>query len=212
MGLVAGIDAGTQSLKVLVYDPQAQTVAAATSALLTLDSAADGSREQAPADWVAALHDCLPGSIPRCAHASSRWRSPASSMGSCRWMRQAVLAPAKLWCDTSTSAECAQIMDAVGGVRRTIALAGNPILAGYTASKLPWTRTHRADAYARLATILLPHDYLNFVLTGQRLCEHGDVRNRGWRALARRCATALDHPMRCSISRLRQPRWGCQRR
>ena len=71
-------------------------------------------------------------------------------------------------------------MDAVGGVRRTIALAGNPILAGYTASKLPWTRTHRADAYARLATILLPHDYLNFVLTGQRFCEHGDASGTGW--------------------------------
>ncbi|WP_413894706.1 tryptophan 7-halogenase [Pantoea ananatis] len=53
--------------------------------------------------------------------------------------------PTKLWCDTSTSAECVQIMDALGGAARTIALAGNPILAGYTASKLPWTccRTRR---------------------------------------------------------------------
>ncbi|MBB1257195.1 xylulokinase, partial [Streptomyces sp. OF3] len=46
--------------------------------------------------------------------------------------------------------------------------------------KLPWTRIHRADAYARLATILLPHDYLNFVLTGQRFCELGDASGTGW--------------------------------
>ncbi len=181
MGLVAGIDAGTQSLKVLVYDPQAQTVAAVTSAPLTLDSAADGSREQAPADWVAALHDCFARIDPALrarivAMAVSGQQHgfvPVDAAGE-------VLAPAKLWCDTSTSAECAQIMDAVGGARRAIALAGNPILAGYTASKLPWTRTHRADAYARLATILLPHDYLNFVLTGQRFCEHGDASGTGW--------------------------------
>ena len=86
MGLVAGIDAGTQSLKVLVYDPQAQAVAAVTSAPLTLDSGADGSREQAPADWVSALRDCFAGSTPRCALASSHWRYRGSSMGSCRLM------------------------------------------------------------------------------------------------------------------------------
>ena len=44
-----------------------------------------------------------------------------------------------------------------------------PILAGYTASKLPWTRKHRPRGrIAELATILLPHDYLNFWLTGER--------------------------------------------
>lgn len=91
-----------------------------------------------------------------------------------------MLAPAKLWNDTSTVAECAEIMQTVGGRERTIALAGNPILAGYTASKLPWTRRHRPDAYRRLAKILLPHDYLNFVLTAQYFCEHGDASGTGW--------------------------------
>ncbi len=181
MELVAGIDAGTQSLKVLVYDPAKRSVVASSSAPLELDSGADGSREQRPADWVAALHACF-AAIP--ANVRSRIASlavsgqqhgfvPVDAAGD-------VLAPAKLWCDTSTSAECVQIMDAAGGPAQTIALAGNPILAGYTASKLPWTKTHRPDAYARLATILLPHDYLNFVLTGERFCEYGDASGTGW--------------------------------
>lgn len=181
MGLVAGIDAGTQSLKVLVYDPRKQAVVASASAPLALDSGADGSREQAPADWVSALRDCFARIDPSlrarivalAVSGQQHGFVPVDDAGE-------VLAPAKLWCDTSTSAECIQIMDAVGGFQRTIALAGNPILAGYTASKLPWTRTHRADAYARLATILLPHDYLNFVLTGQRFCELGDASGTGW--------------------------------
>ncbi|MHC1668373.1 xylulokinase [Stenotrophomonas maltophilia] len=181
MGLVAGVDAGTQSLKVLVYDPEARAVVARTSAALEMSSGADGSREQVPADWVAALRTCFDGIDPslrsRIAGLAVSGQQhgfvPLDAAGD-------VLAPAKLWCDTSTSAECTRIMDAAGGIDRTIALAGNPILAGYTASKLPWTKTHRPAAYARLATILLPHDYLNFVLTGQRFCEHGDASGTGW--------------------------------
>ena len=181
MDLVAGIDAGTQSLKVVVYDPEGRRLVASASAPLQLTSAADGSREQRPGDWVTALHACFAAIDPAvrariAALAVSGQQHgfvPVDAAGE-------VLAPAKLWCDTSTSAECVQIMDAAGGMARTIALAGNPVLAGYTASKLPWTKTHRPDAYARLATILLPHDYLNFVLTGERFCEYGDASGTGW--------------------------------
>lgn len=181
MDLVAGIDAGTQSLKVVVYDPAGRIIVASISAALDMTSAADGSREQLPADWVAALHACFRDIDP-----SVRSRIVALAVSGQQHGFVAVdaagevLAPAKLWCDTSTSTECTQIMDAVGGVARTIALAGNPILTGYTASKLPWTKTHRPHAYAQLATILLPHDYLNFVLTGQRFCEYGDASGTGW--------------------------------
>ncbi len=181
MDLVAGIDAGTQSLKVVVYDPAGQGIVASASAPLELSSGADGSREQQPADWVAALHACFaaldPGVRSNIAALAVSGQQhgfvPVDAAGD-------VLAPAKLWCDTSTSAECVQIMEAVGGSARTIALAGNPVLTGYTASKLPWTKAHRPEAYARLASILLPHDYLNFVLTGQRFCEYGDASGTGW--------------------------------
>ncbi|WP_448130157.1 xylulokinase [Stenotrophomonas rhizophila] len=181
MDLVAGIDAGTQSLKVVVYDPAGRQLIASASAPLDLASAADGSREQQPAAWGAALQACF-----RAIDSKVRSRISALAVSGQQHgfvpldAAGEVLAPAKLWCDTSTSAECVQIMDALGGPARTIALAGNPILTGYTASKLPWTKTHRPDAYARLATILLPHDYLNFVLTGQRFCEHGDASGTGW--------------------------------
>jgi len=181
MSLVAGIDAGTQSLKVVVYDAAARAVVASASAPLELISGEDGSREQHPADWVAAMQACFARIDP-----ALRARIVALSVSGQQHgfvpvdAQGEVLAPAKLWCDTSTTAECAQIMDAVGGSTATIALAGNPILAGYTASKLPWTKTHRPEAYAQLASILLPHDYLNFVLTGQRFCEYGDASGTGW--------------------------------
>jgi len=181
MAFTAGIDAGTQSLKVVVYDPATRNLVATASAPLDLISGDDGHREQHAADWVAAMQACFdridPAVRSRIAALAVSGQQhgfvPVDAAGE-------VLAPAKLWCDTSTTAECGQIMDAVGGAARTIALAGNPILAGYTASKLPWTKTHRPEAYAQLATILLPHDYLNFVLTGQRFCEWGDASGTGW--------------------------------
>lgn len=181
MSIVAGIDAGTQSLKVVVYDAAQRQLLATASAPLQLHSADDGSREQDPAAWVAAMEDCFARIDPQLRQQVQALAVSGQQHGFVALDADGkVLAPAKLWCDTSSSAECAQIMDAAGGAQRCIELAGNPILAGYTASKLPWTAKHRPDAYAKLAHILLPHDYLNFVLTGQYYCEHGDASGTGW--------------------------------
>lgn len=181
MSLFAGIDMGTQSLKLVVYDAGSRQVVASASEPLALDARDDGSREQEPAAWVEAMHACfgridagLRGRITALAVSGQQHGFvPVDADGN-------VLAPAKLWCDTSTTTECDEIMNVAGGVDACIREAGNPVLPGYTASKLPWTRMHRPDAYARLATILLPHDYLNFVLTGRRWMEHGDASGTGW--------------------------------
>ena len=181
MTVVAGLDAGTQSVKLVVYDCDARRVIASASAPLDLISGEDGSREQHPVAWVDAMRECFNAVDVGIRHriealgvsGQQHGFVPVDAAGE-------VLGPAKLWCDTSTSAECGEIMDAMGGAARCIEAAGNPILAGYTASKLPWTRKHRPEVYAKLATILLPHDYLNFVLTGERWCEHGDASGTGW--------------------------------
>ncbi len=179
--LYAGIDAGTQSIKVVVYNADAKEIVAQTSASLTLISAADGSREQHASDWLAALYDCfaaidqtLRESIV--ALAVSGQQHGFVPVGK----NDQVLAPVKLWCDTSTTAECDEIMQSVGGAQACIALTGNPIAAGYTASKVTWTKRHRPDAYRVLDAILLPHDYLNLYLTGERFCEYGDASGTGW--------------------------------
>jgi xylulokinase len=65
---------------------------------------------------------------------------------------------------------------------------GNPIATGYTASKVLWLKEQEPANYARLDTILLPHDYLNYWLTGECKTEYGDasgtacfdIRQRRW--------------------------------
>jgi xylulokinase len=99
-----------------------------------------------------------------------------------------IIRPAKLWCDTSTAAECEEIMERLGGLKKTIRTIGNAVLPGFTASKILWLKKNEPKNFARLATVLLPHDYLNFWLTGERSMEYGDasgtalmdVRKRKW--------------------------------
>ena len=181
MSLYAGLDAGTQSIKLLVYDAESRQVVATTSAPLELISGEDGSREQLASWWIEGVHACfaqLEASVRDAIVAigvsgQQHGFVPLGAQGE-------VLAPVKLWCDTSSARECGQIMQALGGEQRCIDIAGNPILPGYTASKLPWTRQHRPEAYRDLATILLPHDYLNFYLTGEKFTEVGDASGTGW--------------------------------
>jgi xylulokinase len=181
MSLYAGIDAGTQSIKLLVYDAESRQVVATASAPLELISGEDGSREQLASWWIEGVHACF-------AQLDAPVRASIAAIGVSGQQHGfvplgrdgQVLAPVKLWCDTSSARECGQIMQALGGERRCIEIAGNPILPGYTASKLPWTRQHRPEVYRELATILLPHDYLNFYLTGERFTEVGDASGTGW--------------------------------
>jgi len=184
-----GIDVGTQSVKALLYDAQSQRVADSCSAPLELISDSSGTREQEAQWWLDALAVCLQrlGKAQlagvRAIGVSGQQHGfvPLGNNGQ-------VLAPVKLWCDTATTAECEQISQAFGGEQRCIEAVGNPILPGYTASKILWLKHQRPDAYEMLDTILLPHDYINFYLTGEKVAECGDasgtglfdVRNRVW--------------------------------
>src|SRR5712691_7212862 len=86
-----------------------------------------------------------------------------------------VIRPAKLWCDTSTAPECEEITRKLGGLKPTIRALGNAVLPGFTASKILWLKKYEPKNYYQLATVLLPHDYLNYWLTGQRTMEYGDA-------------------------------------
>jgi xylulokinase len=189
MRAVLGIDLGTQSLKVVVYDFEAKRVAATASAPLTIDQDASGKAEQEPDAWLEALAAALQ-QVPTTA------RDAVLAIGVSGQQHGLValgldgkpLRPAKLWCDTTTQADAEEIMTAVGGRDRCITLSGNAIVTGFTAPKILWLRKHEPERYDAMADILLPHDYVNFALTGQKAMEHGDasgtglldVRKRSW--------------------------------
>ncbi|WP_250626478.1 xylulokinase [Pinirhizobacter soli] len=179
--LVVGLDVGTQGVKLIAYDGAARRTLATHGHPLELQAGDDGRREQRAEAWIDAIVACF-------AQLDAATRARVVAIGVSGQQHGfvpldaagRVLAPVKLWCDTSSQRECDEIMAAAGGARRCVEIAGNPILAGYTASKLPWTRRHRPEVYRQLATILLPHDYVNFWLTGEYWMECGDASGTGW--------------------------------
>ena len=182
-----GIDAGTQSLKLLAYDADKKEILHVSAASLELISRDDGSREQVAQWWLDALRQCM-SELP--AEIKGRVRGigvsgqqhgfvPLNKAGE-------VIAPVKLWCDTSTIAECEEITERFGGEDRCIDAVGNPILPGYTAPKVLWLKKNKPEIYAELAHILLPHDYLNFFLTGRIYTEYGDASGTGYLNILRR--------------------------
>jgi xylulokinase len=184
-----GIDIGTQSVKTLLYDINAARVVDVQSAPLELISRTDGTREQLAAWWIQALGDCLLRLNPAHKAAVKGIGVSGQQHGFVALDKAGeVLAPVKLWCDTSTILECDEIGASFGGAEQCIRELGNPILPGYTASKILWLKKHKPELYEQLATVLLPHDYVNFYLTGDRVMECGDasgtglldVRNRQW--------------------------------
>lgn len=180
MTTVLGVDLGTQSLKALVYHCDTQQVAATASASLSLRTDRDGSAEQTAGDWFEALQQSLREIDPELRRAVAAIAVSGQQHGLVALDREGtVLAPVKLWCDTSTANLCDSIMAEFGGTERCIEVLGNPILPGYTASKIRWLKEQRPTEYERLETILLPHDYLNFRLTGERAMEYGDASGTG---------------------------------
>jgi xylulokinase len=191
--LLIGIDSGTQSTKALVVDAVSGRVLGEGAAPHRLISGLPaGAKEQDPAQWIRATTRAVQAALK----AAKARASEVVAMGVSGQQhgfvpldaKGRVIRPAKLWCDTVTAPECAEITAALGGPRKTVQALGNAVLPGFTASKILWLKRHEPENFARLATVLLPHDYLNFWLTGDQSMEYGDasgtalmdVRRRKW--------------------------------
>ena len=189
MSLVLGIDIGTQSVKAVIYDAEKKMITASAARELSLSQRSDGSAEQHPDQWLDALAAVTEQLC------DNRLKSVAAVAVSGQQhgfvaidKHNHVLAPAKLWCDTATVTEAEEIMARMGGADRCIDIAGNPILVGYTASKILHLKQTQPDRYSLIDSILLPHDYINLVLSGERSMECGDasgtglldIRTRSW--------------------------------
>ena len=191
MSLFIGIDSGTQSVKAVVLDLETRKVIAEARAPHRLiEGLPVGHMEQHPQEWVAALDTVLADVATRIDRPRVRGMGVSGQQHGFVPLDAAgdVIRPAKLWCDTSTTAECAIITKKLGGPKAAIRRTGNLILPGFTAPKILWLKRREPENYRRLRHVLLPHDYLNFFLTGNYFMEYGDasgtalmdVRKRAW--------------------------------
>ena len=191
MSLYIGIDSGTQSTKAIVLDlEQKKVIAEARAPHRLIDGLPVGHMEQHPRDWTAALDAVILEVAARVDRTRVRGIGVSGQQHGFVPLDEkgAVIRPAKLWCDTSTVAECALLTKKLGGARAVIRKVGLLFLPGFTAPKILWLKRHEPQNYRRLRHVLLPHDYLNFHLTGNFFMECGDasgtalldVRRRTW--------------------------------
>ncbi len=197
--LLIGIDSGTQSTKALVVDARdGSVVGAGSQAYDLIPNLPAGAKEQHPHSWRDATAAAIRSALRQAKAVAAEVKAIGVSGQQHGFVpldqHGGVIRPAKLWCDTSTAAECEEITEKLGGTKKTIKALGNAVLPGFTASKILWLKNHEPKNFAKLATVLLPHDYLNYWLTGEATMEYGDasgtalldVRKRKW------CLAALE--------------------
>ncbi len=193
MSIYIGIDSGTQSTKAVALDLESGKVVAEARAPHRLIAGLPvGHMEQHPQEWIAALDTAIGAVASQIDRARVKGIGVSGQQHGFVPLDEAgkVIRPAKLWCDTSTTEECAILTKKLGGEKAVIRKVGVAMLPGFTAPKVLWLKRHEPQNFKRLRHILLPHDYLNFYLTGEYFMEHGDasgtafmnVRTRKWSA------------------------------
>ena len=175
-----GLDLGTSELKALLLADDHRIVGVAR-APLTVQRPHPLWSEQAPAQWWQALEQVM--AQLREAHGEAL--SAVRAIGLSGQMHGAtlldaageVLRPAILWNDGRSGAQCETLARAVP---RLGDIAGNLAMPGFTAPKLLWVREHEPELFARVARVLLPKDWLRFMLSGEAVSEMSDAAGTLW--------------------------------
>ena len=182
--LFLGIDCGTQGTKAIILDAASGQVIGQGAAAHTMISGANGRREQDAQQWLEAFTLATRQAL-LAANVDGQSILGIGVSGQQHGLvllddQGEVLRPAKLWCDTETSAENDRLLVHLGGEKGSLERLGVVIAPGYTVSKLLWTKEQHPVVFSRIARILLPHDYLNFWLTGRACSEYGDASGTGY--------------------------------
>ena len=173
--LYIGIDLGTSAVKLLLLD-ESGAVLNTVSKEYPLSFPHPGWSEQRPEDWRHAVMEGVPELV------AGFDAGQVAGIGAGGQMRvlvaldkdDNVIRPCILWNDGRTSAEVEYLNGTVGKDKLS-AWTANIAFAGFTAPKLLWMRKNEPENFARIAKIMLPKDYINYVLTGVHCCDYSDA-------------------------------------
>lgn len=175
-----GIDLGTSSVKVIIIDDN-DTLIAQASAELTVSIPQPLWSEQAPQDWWQATNEAMAELKKN--HAKALFGVQA--IGLSGQMHGAtlldanhdIIRPAILWNDGRSQQQCLELEQLVPDSR---AITGNIAMPGFTAPKLLWVAQNESELFARIDKVLLPKDYLRFLMTGDFASDMSDSAGTLW--------------------------------
>ncbi len=183
-----GIDLGTSGVKTVLMDED-QCILAEADYALKVSRPKDGYSEQDPKDWIDAVENTmlsLKKSIPQEMSQVKAISFSGQMHGLTLLDKEGkVLRPAILWNDGRSEVECHELKEKEP---KFLTLGGNDVMAGFTAPKLEWVRKNEPENFAKTDKILLPKDYVRYILSGDFVSEMSDaagtlwldVQNRDW--------------------------------
>jgi xylulokinase len=177
MGLVAGVDSSTQSTKVEVRDLDSGEVVARGSA--PHPETQPPRSEQDPEAWWSAFGLAWQrAGEPHCDAISVGGQQHGMVVLD---ESRRVIRPAKLWNDTETAPDAGWLLGQLsGGGAEWAAAVGSVPVAALTISKLSWLHRSEPENWARVATVMLPHDWLTYRLTNSIVTDRGDASGTGY--------------------------------
>ena len=177
MNYLIGVDVGTSATKTVLFDEDG-AVAASASREYPLYQPENGWAEQRPEDW----RDAVLATLKAVTEQSGVPAEDIKGIGISGQMHGLVMLdgegevirPSIIWCDQRTGREVEDMLEIMPR-ERWIEITANPPLTGWTAAKILWVRKHEPENYSRCRHILLPKDYIRYVLTGEFATEVSDA-------------------------------------
>ena len=168
MNYLIGIDVGTSSTKTVLYDENLNEVFISNYEY-PLYQPKNGWAEQDPNDWSKALIYTIKDIVNN----SMINIDDICGIGITGQMHglvmldydNNVIRPSIIWADQRTSLECLEITNKIGK-DKLVEITANPALPGFTASKIMWIKNNEPQNYAKCKKILLPKDYVRFIMSG----------------------------------------------
>lgn len=188
MNYYIGIDLGTSAMKLLLVRGDGE-ILNTVAREYPLELPRNGWSQQNPKDWETALLEGIPELLADFDASLVRAIGAGGQMHGLVVLDENdnVIRPAILWNDGRTEREVAYLNEVIGK-QRLSELTSNIAFAGFTAPKLLWLKENEPENFAKISKIMLPKDYINYILTGVHSCDRSDasgtllldVKNRSW--------------------------------
>ena len=170
-----GIDLGTSAVKLLLMDAQGK-ILNVVSREYPLEFPHPGWSQQNPEDWCKAVMEGVPELIRDIDGSQVAGIGCGGQMHGLVVLDENdnVIRPAILWNDGRTAKQVDYLNNEIGKDKLS-QLTANIAFAGFTAPKILWMQDEEPENYAKIAKIMLPKDYVNYILTGVHACDYSDA-------------------------------------
>lgn len=174
MNYYIGMDIGTSSTKAVLFDTLGNIIGS-SSYEYDIISLRNGYAEQDPNDWAKASIRALKDMKKFVDVKDIKGIGLSGQMHGLVMLDKDdnILDNAIIWCDNRTQSEVEDLKKF--GKERLKEITGNDPMPAFTLAKLLWVKKNKNEIYQKIDKIMLPKDYIRYVLTAEFKTEYSDA-------------------------------------